>query len=203
VPRIRQQNSLRALLASLGPAALAVPDAVARALVPSADGVPASREQFASEAGDAVSPLTAARVLAGLIVNPLLSPERASRLALAPAGESLTLREVLSQLSGVWSEPEPSTPAERPLQRIAQRAVVEAAMRLAASDAAPEARAEAFAALEAIQRRAKSLHSSDPSSEAQVRLIERELAAFLAAPSEFKPRNGPRTPPGRPIGGAR
>src|SRR5262249_39842672 len=68
VPAERQKEALALLLTALEPANLDIPDRILSALVPPPSGTRRSQEQFASEAGEAFSLLTAARVLVGLIV---------------------------------------------------------------------------------------------------------------------------------------
>jgi len=66
--------------------------------VPAPSATRRSQEQFASEAGDTFSLLTAARVLAGLVVKPLCEPARAARLTLVTGGDALTLDAMIARL---------------------------------------------------------------------------------------------------------
>ena len=83
---------------------LDIPDRILAALAPPPSATRRSQEQFASEAGESFSLLTAARALAGLVVQPLLEPERAARLTLASGRDALTLDAEIGRLvSATWS----------------------------------------------------------------------------------------------------
>lgn len=197
-----QRAALEALVAALAPRELTVPASVAAALVPPPLGYPRSREQLASDAGEAFSPLAAARIAAQLVVAPLLSPERATRLTLSGAAGGPSLELVAGRLlDATWNAPAERDDAAARLQRVTQRAVLEALEKLAASDdASPEARAVAFSRLERLAATLRSRHGAGDEAEAHVRLAERELREFLAAPGAYKPRPALPAPPGRPIG---
>jgi hypothetical protein len=197
VPAAKQQEALSLLLAALAPENLDVPDRIQAALVPSA-----TRERFASEAGSVTSPYSVARVLAGLVVFPLLEPERAARLSLASGRDALTLGRLLDRLvQATWQAP-PETPRRAALRRVAQRVVLDGLLDLAARpEAAPEVRAAVFAELSRLRRALALRHGPDREVEAHLRLAERDLVEFLDRPETRRtlPRPLP-APPGRPIG---
>jgi len=203
VPAAKQKEALVLLLAAIEPENLDIPDRVLNVLVPPPSGTRRSQEQFSSEAGDAFSPLTAARVLAGLVVQPLLEPERAARLTLATERDALTWSSVVGRLVGAtWSAPVDSSSHLAALRRVAQRTVLDALLDLAAKpEATPEARSVVHARLVRLRGELKARHSSDPSAEAHLRLAERDLTEFLDQPETRKTRPPrPTAPPGRPIG---
>jgi hypothetical protein len=203
VPAARQREALDLLMTALAPGNLDIPDPIVDALAPPPSGTAPTRERFASDAGETFSPLTAARVLAGLIVHPLLEPQRAARLTLARGPEALTLNAVLRRLvSGTW-DALPEAPSRlAALRRVTQRVVLDGLMDLAARpEASPEVRATTLGELERLRRNLKVMRSADPMAEAHLRLAERDLGEFLDEPQSRRPRP-PRVPapPGRPIG---
>ena len=202
VPASKQKEALDLLLAALGPENLDIPDPVLTALVAAPSGTRATRERFPSEAGEAFSPLAAARSLAGLIVNPLFDPQRAARLTLATGAQALSLDRLLRRLvSATWGAPADATPRLAALRRVAQRAVAEGLMNLAASsEAAPEVRAAATAELVRLRSELRPKHSTDPAVEAHLRLSERDIGEFLDEPETRRARRLAPAPPGRPIG---
>jgi hypothetical protein len=203
VPPAREREALDLLMKALLPENLDVPPHILDALVPAPSGTASTRERFASDAGEVFSPLTAARALAGLVVHPLLDPERSARLALPRAAGALTLQEVQRRLvSDTWGALPDAAPRLAALRRVAQRVVLDGLMDLAASErASAEVRAATFAELERLRRNLKVMRSSDPAADAHLRLAERDLAEFLDEPQARRPRP-PRVPapPGRPIG---
>jgi hypothetical protein len=202
VPPAKERRALDLLVEALAPQSLEIPDRIVSALVPEPSGTAPTRERFASEAGSAFSPLTAARSLAGLIVSPLLAPDRAGRLALSRGPEALGLDEVLRRLVRETWGAAPETSRHAALRRVAQRVVLDALMDLAAAgEAGPEARGAATLELSRLRRDLRLKHSADPAAEAHLRLAERDVTDFLDHPETRKARP-PRVPvpPGRPIG---
>jgi hypothetical protein len=203
VPPDKQREALDLLVAAIEPDNLDIPDRILAALVPAPSGTRESQERFASEAGDAFSPLTAARALVGLVVQPLLEPDRAARLTLPAARGSLTLDALLARLTGsTWGAAPDRSPRLAAFRRVAQRGVLDAMIDLASRpEASPEVRAAAAARLRALERDFKLRRVADPAAEAHVRQAERDIAEFFDEPETRKnrPRRVP-APPGRPIG---
>ncbi len=196
VPAAKQREALDLLMSALSPANLAIPERITAALVAEPSGTAPTRELFTSEAGDTFSPLSAARALAGLVVDPLLDPRRAARLTLAPAG-GLTLDELLGRL--VDTSFAAGVTGDAALRHVVQRRVADGIMNLAAAaDAAPEVRATATQRLQALATR---LGAPDARRNAMAALIARDVTDFLAHPELRTPRP-PQVvaPPGRPIG---
>jgi hypothetical protein len=203
VPADKQREALDLLLEALSPESLDLPDRVVSVLVAEPSGFRPSRERFASEAGDTFSLLTAARAAAGLVVDPLLDPERAARLTLQPEPR---LSEVLDRLvDATWparTEKTEKTARRAALRRVARRVVLERLMALAANDAAaPEVRAASLAELERISALlARPAPAADAEERAARRLAARDLKEFLEKPEVRKARPKVEPPPGRPIG---
>ena len=198
-----QKEALDLLLTALEPENLDVPKRILAALVPPPSGTRRSQEQFASEGGDVFDLLTAARVLAGLIVRPLLDPQRAARLTLASGPDAVTLDRMIARLvSATWGAPADRTPRRGELRRVAQRVVLDSLLELAARpETTPEARAAVFGRLTRLRAELKLRHSADPAQDAHIRLAERDLTEFLDEPETRKMRpSRPPVPPGRPIG---
>lgn len=203
VPAARERRALELLMAALSPANLDIPDRILDGLVAPPSGTRRSQEQFASEAGDSFSLWTAARSLTGLVIFPLLEPERAARLTLASGRDALTLDGVLLRmLAATWDAPPERSERSAGLRRVAQRVMLDGLLDLAARpEASPEVRAIVEARLVRLKRQLRLTHSPSPAAEAHLRLAENDLTEFLDRPETRKARP-PRTPapPGRPIG---
>ena len=203
VPAEKQRQALDLLLAVIEPQNLDIPDRILAALVAAPSGTRETVERFASEAGDAFSPYSAARVLVGLVVDPLLDPERAARLTLASTRGGLTLDALTARLvSATWGAAPDRSPRLAAMRRVAQRGVVDALLELASrTDTAPEVRAAAGARLRSLERDLKSRHSADPAGEAHLRQAERDILEFFDQPETRKTHpKKVAPPPGRPIG---
>jgi hypothetical protein len=203
VPAAKQREAVDLLVAAMEPANLDVPDRIRADLVPEPSGTAPTRERFPSEAGPAFSVLTAARSLCGLVVGPLLDPERAARLTLAGGDGALTLTGLLRRLvDATWGAAPDAAPRHAALRRVAQRAVLDGLLDLGAKkEAAPEVRAATIAEVARLRGQLRLRHAADAAAEAHLRLAERDAAEFLDNPETRAARPPrPAAPPGRPIG---
>ncbi len=137
VPAVRQRAALQLLLAQLAPAELAIPDTVVTLLAPRAFGLESnSVELFRSRTTPSFDEFGAARTLAQMIVDGVLQPQRAGRLAQQGARDAgqLSLAETIDALvAATWNAPAPSGPRKHAaIQMAAQRAVAERLVQLAA-----------------------------------------------------------------------
>jgi hypothetical protein len=198
-----QRRALDAMLACLAPAELDLPDRVLAAMVPAPSYLNATGERFASEAGDVFSPLSAARVLAALVIRPLTDPERGARLALRHEPGALTLDAVLGRLvAATWGATPEKSSRLAALQRVTQRVALDGLLDLAAEPgASAEVRAAAFARLSSLRKKIQLQHATDPAAEAHLRAAERDLDEAFEHPESRHTRPlAPPAPPGRPIG---
>jgi hypothetical protein len=196
VPAADQERALAALLATLAPRELAIPAGVLEQLPPRPPYHPAHRELFPRTTGLVFDAITPATVAAGLTLQAVLHPERASRLvqqhALDPGLPSLE-SVIATVLEAVFAPPEPD-PYLAELRRAVQSATVDRLVELAAGEGMPPVRARTEAALLALAER---LAGGGPHEA----MLARHVRAFLERP--YAPRQPPprlTPPPGSPIG---
>jgi hypothetical protein len=140
VPAAEQREALRRVLAALQPSQLAIPDRIVRLMPPVPPGFDSDLLLLPTPAGTAFDPVAIAHSLAQEIVDGLLHPQRAARLASFHARDAANpgLDEVIAALvTATWA----ATPARESsmnaaLRRVAQRATVDAMLDLAGSPAA-------------------------------------------------------------------
>jgi hypothetical protein len=202
----RQRRALAALLATLEPAALDVPEAALALLVPRPPEAPASREQFASRTPPAFDALGAAATAADLTVRALLDPSRAARMVDFHRRD-LDLpdfAEVLQALvEQVFADPAALAPREAEIARVVQRVLVERLLDLSSdSDAAPWVRSRADAALSDLLQRLDRTAPLDGAERAHLAGLAAEIGRHLARPASVREpsRSAPPPPPGDPIG---
>jgi len=206
VPAADQRAALDALLRTLDPAELALPEGVAAAIPPRPYTYGPHREMFVRWTGlafDAISPAAAA---ADMTLAMVLHEERAARLiqqaALDPSLPGLS--DVLARVVDATWGARPADPYPAEVARVVRRAVAERLMGLAAGSAPPQVRAEALLALEDLRERAENDAASAPSraDRAAGLLLVRDLERFAEHPEEFaRPPSRVDPPPGSPIGG--
>jgi hypothetical protein len=205
VPPAQQRRALTALLSTLNPQALELPDAVLRLIPPPAMGYERSREDFTGHTGlvfDALGPPEAA---ASLTVGLILDPERDARLvvnhALDPQAPSLA--DVMDQLlTATWKAPQ-AAGYQAEIQRTVDDVVLDDLLRLAASEqAAPQVRALARLKLTELKDWLSANLGQRPGEErrAQFAYAASQIDQFEKDPKSIKIPLPVEPPPGQPIG---
>jgi hypothetical protein len=189
-----QRKALTAVLKSLSPATLTLPESILKVLPPRPPGLPRTRESFPSETGLTFDPVATAESAADLTLQVLFNPARASRLveyhARNPQEPSL---EEVEEAAFKASSADGATGLEAPVARAVNARVVEWLLVLAASpQASSEARAVTRAYLIALRPRLLL----DPSAQAESARID----DFLRDPAKFVTAKPIEAPPGMPIG---
>jgi hypothetical protein len=195
-----QAAALEALMRTLDPAELRLPESLLEAIPPRPSGYGPHRELFPRYTGpvfDAVSP---AVVAADHTVSQLLDPERAARLveqkALDPSLPGLD--DVLERLVAQTAKAATGSPYEAEIARAVERVVAERLMALAGAGRMAQVRALAS---EALQSLARSAASGDRLEAAHASLLAQDIRRFLERPAaSLAPPSIPAAPPGPPIG---
>jgi hypothetical protein len=195
-----QRKALAAVLKTLSPETLTLPEALLQILPPRPPGLKSTQESFPSHTGLTFDPVAAAESSADLTLALLFNPERASRLVEYHARDvnSPSLTEVIdATLAAVHSTPHHA--GERlPLDGIVIRSVniraIEALLSLAANPQASSiVRAVTSAKLATIKQQADL---ADPMGSY---IVER-ISQFQTDPAKFIPAKPIEAPPGMPIG---
>jgi len=199
-----QQAALRALLETIKPSALALPENVVKLLPPRPDGYGMTRELFPRYTGMTFDVITPAVVAATHTFSSIFQPERAARLveqhALDPALPGLG--EVIDQVGAALVGAAPAGSYESEIARAVQRVAAEHLMGLAASADMPQVRAIVISKLEGARTRLLNMAGAGPdeSTKAYAALLARDIARFLDNPDAFKRPAPIAIPPGAPIG---
>jgi hypothetical protein len=211
VPAAQQRAALAAVLGTLEPGVLDLPEPLLGLLLPPSVGYPPHREFFETHTSPAFDALGAAATAADMTLATLLPPERLARLvdfhrrdASLPGAE-----EVLDALTRrVFTAADPSTPRQREIRRTVQGVTVR---RLLAAAALPAQTTGVRAALEAALRKlggnlVKDSGKGDDTDRALRATLASDIARYLARPafppvaSAPAPGAPPDLPPGPPIG---
>lgn len=191
-----QQRALTAVLKTLAPEFLTLPEPLLRLLPPRPPGLPATRESFPSRTAPAFDPISAAECAADLTLAGLFNPQRAARLVEYAARDpgNLTLQAVIDGALAASGK----TPRGGGLIQAVQPAVyvrtVEALLTLAANTNAPaEVRAITQARLTEIRRQADNRSATGA-------YLAHRIDLYFAGPEKFAPAEPIAAPPGMPIG---
>lgn len=205
VPVEDQQRAVEALLATLDPAVLDLPDALLNRLTPGDVGFAGGGEAlevFPSRTGPVFDLPSAATIAADLSLGALLAPARLERVAAYAQRDpaALQLSDLLEQID-VRVFKRPDSPRRAFLARLVQARFVEALIRVAGrSDLSAEVHAALGARLEETRARLTGRRAARTNSEA------RHFAYLAGRIEQHLERDGPVTrpgpdaPPGSPIG---
>jgi hypothetical protein len=190
-----QRAALAAVLKTISPEALTLPESLLEILPPRPPGLERTRESFAAYTGLTFDPVAAAESSADLTLALLLNPQRASRLVEYHArdAKNLGLEEVLDAvLTERGSRP---SGLREQVQVAVEARAVEAALTLAAS---PQASFEARAMTRAKLAAFKGQLQQDGSASSMA--LAARIDDFLRDPAKFTPAKPVEAPPGMPIG---
>jgi hypothetical protein len=207
LPENEQKHAFGALLMTLDPAFLALPESVIRRIPPQPIGFERDRELFKSNTGGFFDPLAAAASSAGLTLDLILLPERLNRLSEHQARGVLrgfTLAGMLRELrESIFLAGIPDEPMQAEIQRVVQQLHLNRLLAMAASEAVSASAKGAILVeinvLEAASSR-RLLESDNPNERANLTYLLAQIRRFREKPSEFKPTPAPALPPGQPIG---
>jgi hypothetical protein len=203
----RQREAMAALLATLDPALLRLPDALVAQIPPHPPGYPKGREAFPSHTGGGLDQLGAARSASVLTLEVLLHPDRAARMNRFHAIDGrqpgfAELGEDLMQAS--WYGKQQSG-MEAEIQRAIQRQVLDELLRLAANGKTePQVRAIALATSLDLENwlEKKMPREKNPGWRAHYTAAHSLLARYRQDPASAPLPPAFAAPPGSPIGAA-
>ena len=194
-----QRGALDALMRTLVPAELTLPESVLNVIPPRPPGFGRHRELFPRYTGSAFDAVTPAVVAAGHTVAMVLEPTRAARLVQQHTFDpSLPgLEEVLEGLFEASMGASANTEYQAEVKRAVEGVVLARVMWLARNASMPQVRAISSASL----RRSHSELLSRGQSEAHAQMLAGNIQRFLDRPGEVvTDRVAPSAPPGSPIG---
>ena len=203
VPAAKQREAFNALMQTLTPEFLAVPDHILKMIPPRAFRYQANpRETFKRHTGLGFDPLGPAEASAGMTLRLMLNPERSARLVSQKVlkADLPTLAEVSSiMVQKLWKKPEMfrNNSYYAQIDRMVAMLFLDQLMQLANNkSAAMEARANAYGAIDDIQGWLKS-NNVDGAGFARLTLLK--IKQFEDNPEATISSNALVAPEGAPI----
>lgn len=204
VPPQAQERALEAILRTIDPVELTLPELLLPSLLPTAFGY-REGETFPRRTGRVFDPLSAAINAADISVSSLLQWERAARLELLHARDPRYpgLSLLLDKLLETWRSPTPESGWEAATARVIERTVLDRLLDLAGNErAADGVRAIAAAKLKELSDYLRAPREEGEVEAAHSQLALRDIEAFLNRPHPASQKPAlPAPPPGSPIGG--
>jgi hypothetical protein len=201
-----QRDALRAVLDTLKPETLAIPQRVLALIPPHAYGYEGgdTSEFFNTRSDPVFDPIAASVVAADFAINGLLEPHRAARLNQFHAlnVNNPDFNEVVEALIATSFASRPRDAYAAAIQRAVQSQTVTRLMETAANaDAESQVRATANEALRKLITKLGTPPTGDPLLDAHRRSTRDDIERFLGRPDAIRKRTTPQpTPPGDPIG---
>jgi hypothetical protein len=205
VPAAEQSAALSAVLRTIDPATLRLPQSLLDMLPPRPYGYGMHQELFARNTGlvfDAVAPAASA---ADMTFALLLDPERAARLVQQKALDSTLpgLAEVLTQITTAVMAARTTDAYEAEISRAVQRVYAERLMNLAMTAPMQQVRSIATYHLSTLPAAFVSTAGGNAESLAHRTVLTLDIQRFMSRPMEpvpARPLLPPAAPPGQPIG---
>jgi len=204
IPPVGQWKAFDALMATLKPDALAMPEKLIAMIPPRPPGYPRTRETFKARTGLTFDPLAAAESAAGTTLAFMLQPDRAARLVEYQSRDAAQpgLLPVLNKLiAQTWKAPE-ATGYKGELQRLVNNLTVKQLLQLAANtNAAENVRGIALLQVDDLKKWMQSaLPTATGNRKANLLFGLSQISQFEKTPDKFQPAKPLSMPDGSPIG---
>jgi hypothetical protein len=191
----RQQAAIDALLATLDPAVLRLPDGLAAMIPPRPPAYPKTRETFTGHTGHLFDAMAPAASAVALTLDVLLDPARAARLQRGDGPAFSTITNGLLQVGWFGSS------GDAAMQRMTGSILLQDLMRLSANTAADIAvRADALAAIDQLDNWLANRTGDNAATNAHYGLARLQIERFRQDPASVESLPGVTVPPGSPIG---
>ncbi|MBW3130176.1 zinc-dependent metalloprotease [Hymenobacter profundi] len=199
-----QWRAFDALMATVSPEALMLPEKLLQQLPPRPAGYPSSMETFAGHTGPTFDPMAAAEAAAAPTILSLLNPERATRLVEYHARDSKQpgfMPVVDKLLSQTWKAPLASG-YKGELQVLVNNLTLKSLLQLAADPQVAESvRGESLAEIDGLKQwMTGKLASAEPRQKANLLFGLSQINTFTTDPNKFTVPAPLDMPPGAPIG---
>jgi Met-zincin/Domain of unknown function (DUF5117) len=202
-----QRRALQAVLGTVKPEALMLPESLLKMIPPRPPDYERGREHFKIRTSPAFDALAPAEAAAQHTLQFLFNPERAARLVEfhARGAANPGLDEVLDTIfAATWKAPH-GTGFEAEVARVIDNVVLEDLLELAANtDCSKQVRA-------IVTQKVYELNvwlghagqaEKDPLQSAHLNFASRQINQYLDSPDKFKPQPASLPPEGPPIGGS-
>jgi hypothetical protein len=205
VTAAEQRRSLDAVLKTLDPAVLALPEPVLRLIPPKPPFYQRDREDFHGRTGLTFDALAPAEAAANHVIGLLLNAERAARLVEGHAEDAQMpgLEDIVDHLlAATWKAPRGAGYSGE-VGRTVDDVALEKLFLLAADEKAPaQVRAVANWKLEELRKWLAQQTSTDAAQREHLYYGAARIAQFQKNPKDWKPAPPAEIPEGQPIGAA-
>lgn len=199
-----QREALAALLQTIQPDFLKVPDAVLKLTPPRAFGYDANtRETFKRRTGLVFDPLGPPEAATGLTLRMLLSPERLSRLVIQSSIDASlpSLEEVLDQLiNSTWKSTTPRVAYAGEIERLVEKLIVSQLIDLSRNkEVTPQVRAIVGLKIQELKSWIATRTGTDVKQKAHYLFAQKQIEEANTNAADVVPTTAMTPPDGQPI----
>ncbi|RFM30101.1 DUF5117 domain-containing protein [Deminuibacter soli] len=199
-----QRKALNALLNTITPEALMLPESLISKIPPRPAGYPSGIETFAGHTGVTFDPLGAAETAAATTLSYLLDAERAARLIeyQSRSSDQPGFMAVVDALLAQTWKAAPAAGYKGQVQTLVNNLTVKYLLQLAANTRASEiVRGQALLKIDELKHWiGTAITSAAPAQKANMLFALSQMEAFKTNPDKFQPPAAAEMPPGAPIG---
>jgi len=200
-----QWKAFDALMSTITPDALALPEKLIRQLAPYPEGYSRTKENFQGYTGVTFDPLGAAESIAGVTLSYLLDAERAARLVEYHSRDAAQpgLLAVIDKLTAQTWKAVPAPGYRGQLQKMVKMTMLKKLLTLAANAEAPDyVRAQALAEVNSLKKWMITAEAGtvDLDLKGDYLFGLQQIAQFERNPDKFQPAPVETMPAGAPIG---
>jgi hypothetical protein len=200
-----QRDALEALVETLDPSFLALPEKVIEMIPPQPIGYSRSRELFNIHTGLTFDPIGAAESSANHTISFLLNPERLARLVEQHARDPqrLSANDAMNALLDAVGQKREHTAFEKEIARMTEKLAVTHILKLAGDqDIMRQVSALAMLKISELERKLsqQASYTQDVNQLAHIMYLQNLIAQFKDDPTEFQIPEIPSMPDGSPIG---
>jgi hypothetical protein len=205
VPAAQQRKSIHAVLSTLSPDILALPELLLQMIPPRPPENPTGRENFYRRTSPAFDALAPAEAAAEIVMNLLLQPERAQRMIEYHAldADNPGFDELATSLLAATWKAQPLSGYKGAIQRTVDAIVLDHLMTLANDDhASAQVRAVASLKLDELKKwiATQTPSARDEATRAQLFFAASQIERFQKNPAELHLPTPAAPPDGDPIG---
>lgn len=196
-----QRDALSAMLETLQPGFLAIPENILKLIPPQPPGYRRDRELFNVFTGNTFDPLAAAESAANHTISMLLNPQRMARVVEQHARDDkrLSLDQLLDRLMEAVKVKDSYSNYEKEIARISEKLVLHHLLNLAGDDRVMQ-QVAAVAILKINEMETQAPVTMEPAQVAHYTYLREQIAMFKRNPKEYKVPYIPDMPDGQPIG---
>ncbi|MCB0632582.1 MAG: zinc-dependent metalloprotease [Saprospiraceae bacterium] len=202
-----QRKAIDALLATLSPDFLTIPESIIKLIPPQPIGYNRDRELFKINTGLTFDPLAAAESSAEHTLSFLLNPQRLARVVEQHARDPrhISLPELLNKVEKMVGNPPVNASAyQQEIARIVQKLTVRHLLQLAGDkNIMQQVSAAALWKINQLEKQlstAADSSSGNPDLQAHLAYLAEQIRQFKRSPEDYKVPAAPDLPDGSPIG---